>query len=252
MVLASFKRTCRVFEYKIRYRTARISRGVYLDKDTTLGKNVEILGHSSIFGSALGNEITIHRDCSIFDSKFDGNTVIYSNCFLSKVHLGRFSYVAQNSHLHFITLGSFSSIGPCSMGGYGEHPTNFLSTSPTFFSNLKQCGTSFSETNYFKESKEIIIGHDVWIGARVYIKDGVKIGNGAVIGAGAVVVKDVPDYAVVGGVPAKIIRFRFPKEIVQELLNIQWWEWSERRLQEAQPYFVKEDITAFIQWARIT
>ncbi|MBA3921161.1 MAG: CatB-related O-acetyltransferase [Nostocaceae cyanobacterium] len=164
--------------------------------------------------------------------------------------MGRFNYVSSSSKLDLAEIGSFCSFGPELICGYGEHPTDFVSTNPVFFSTFKQCGTSFADKNYFEERKKIFIGHDVWIGARVFIRDGVKIGNGAIIGAGAVVVKDIPDYAIVGGVPAKIIRFRFSDEIIRELLNINWWNWSEDKLRKAQIYFVKKDIYSFIEWTR--
>jgi serine acetyltransferase len=101
----------------------------------------------------------------------------------------------------------------------------------------------------FDEKKPIHIGHDVWIGARVFIRDGVKIGNGAVVAAGSVVVKDVPDYAIVGGVPAKIIRYRFSEEMIAELLNLKWWEWPEEKLRKAQPYIAQKDVRKFIDWS---
>ena len=74
--------------------------------------------------------------------------------------------------------------------------------------------------------KRTYIGNDVWIGENVTIKDGVKIGNGAVIGTAAVVTKDVPPYAIVAGVPAKIIKYRFDDKKIQLLQDIKWWDWS--------------------------
>ncbi len=81
------------------------------------------------------------------------------------------------------------------------------------------------------------IGNDVWIGANVLILDGVTIGNGAIIAAGAVVTKDVPPYAVVGGVPAKIIKYRFNKEEIDFLEQLKWWEKDEKWLTEYGKYF---------------
>ena len=125
------------------------------------------------------------------------------------------------------TVGKFCSIGPNCTFGLAKHPTrNYVTTYPAFFSkNNSGCLISFSEKNLFEEQPErISIGNDVWIGCNCIIMGGVTIGNGAIIGAGAVVTKDVEDYAIVGGVPAKIIRYRFTKEQIEFLNKIKWWD----------------------------
>ncbi len=93
-----------------------------------------------------------------------------------------------------------------------------------FYSTRKQCGATFADRDYFDEQSDISIGNDVWIGARVFLIEGIHVGDGAIVGAGAVVTKDVPAYAVVGGVPAKIIRYRFTQEQIEYLLELQWWD----------------------------
>jgi len=237
----------------LKYRRLYPNSNVSSESDvvnTTIGKNIFISKKCHLLNSSLGDAVTVHDYCSILNSRLENNITIHTQSFLSNVSMGRFNYVSSNSKLDLTEIGSFCSFGPELICGYGEHPTDFVSTNPVFFSTLKQCGTSFAEKNCFEERKKIFIGHDVWIGARVFIRDGVKIGNGAIIGAGAVVVKDIPDYAIVGGVPAKIIRFRFSDEIIHELLNINWWNWSEDKLRKAQIYFVRKDIYSFIEWTR--
>jgi acetyltransferase-like isoleucine patch superfamily enzyme len=166
------------------------------------------------------------------------------------VKFGSYSYVNEYAAMGNITVGRFTSIGPEFICGYGEHPTNFITTSPVFYSTRKQCGISFTETSRYDEQQTTTIGNDVWIGARTFVRDGVKIGDGALIAAGAVVTADVPDYAIVGGVPAKLIRYRFPEDVVQQLLEIKWWNWSEDRLREAQPQLAQPDVNSFLEWVR--
>lgn len=98
------------------------------------------------------------------------------------------------------------------------------------------CGTSPIRNN-----PPIIIGNDVWIGANVCILPGVHIGDGAILAAGAVVTKDVEPYAIVGGVPAKVIKYRFDKEQREKLLKICWWDWSEEQIEENYELFLEPE-----------
>lgn len=242
----------------MRYYRALVNRRLYpgagialnaFVKDSSLGRNVTIGAQSGVVASTIGDKVSIHNNCGISGSTIDSGVMLYERCSLVDAVVGRFTYVASNSVITKAEIGSFCSFGPDLICGFGDHPTDFVSTSPVFFSNLKQCGISFTDESHFTERKKIFIGNDVWIGARVFIRDGVKIGNGVIIGAGAVVVKDVPDYAIVGGVPAKIIRYRFPQDTIDSLNRLQWWNWPEERLRAGQAYFVQSDIASFIEWA---
>lgn len=144
---------------------------------------------------------------------------------LSAVRMNDFSYVSERSTIGRTKIGKFCSLGPNLLCGPGRHPADkFLSTHPVFYSSRGQVLTSFSDRDYFEEYKEIEIGNDVWIGANVIILDGVKIGDGAIVAAGAVVYKDVPPYAVVGGVPAQVVKYRFGQDIIESLLKKRWWD----------------------------
>ncbi len=179
------------------------------------------------------------------DCKLGNHTVIHSNVNLSNVIIGDYSYV--NSDINNATVGKFCSIAPFCRIGIGKHPSkDFVSTFPAFFSeNNAGCKVSFSEKDLFNEFERIEIGNDVWIGINSIILDGVKIGDGAIIGAGAVVTKDVDDYAIVGGVPAKLIRYRFSEEQIEYLKQIRWWDkdinWimGHQKLFQNIDYFIK-------------
>ena len=142
-----------------------------------------------------------------------------------------YSYVGKNSSVIYAEVGKFCSIGAGSIIGMGLHTLNNLSTSPLFTEKHNALGITWTkEESSVYPFKKVCVGNDVWIGARVMIMGGVHLGNGAVVGAGAIVTKDVPPYAIVAGVPAKIIRYRFSPEIIERLERIQWWSMTEEQL----------------------
>lgn len=166
---------------------------------------------------------------------------LYDPYSISDCTIGKGTYIAENSKISMVEIGRFCSIGPDLICGYGIHPTQYLSTSPAFYSTLKQNGMTYSQTNKVIERKPIKIGSDVFIGMNVSILDGVTIGDGAVIAAGAVVIQDVEPYSIVGGVPAKHIKYRFNKEQIDALLKIQWWNWDDENLKEVEKDFFNVD-----------
>jgi chloramphenicol O-acetyltransferase type B len=157
------------------------------------------------------------------DVTFSPYVRLYGATTLSKAAIGRHTYLYGCKAAN-LTIGSFCSIGPGTrLGGMGTHPLHMVSTHPVFFSTRRQSGISFAEVNEFEEYRSTTIGNDVWVGADALVLDGVTVNDGAVIAAGAVVTKDVPAYAIVGGVPAKIIRYRFPPADIELLLSVKWW-----------------------------
>lgn len=141
-----------------------------------------------------------------------------------------------------IRIGNFCSISRSArfVGG-GEHHTTRVSTFPFYTRLLDR-----EPERDLRPSREILVGHDVWIGAYAVIMSGATIGNGAVVGAGSLVTGVVPDYAVVGGVPAKVIRFRFDEAQREALSRIAWWDWSDEKIKDHVNLFYS-DPAAFIQ-----
>ncbi|MEI7605787.1 MAG: CatB-related O-acetyltransferase [Rhodospirillaceae bacterium] len=181
-------------------------------------------------------------------STFSDHTALHNNTVVINSSFGRFSYSA-GARIINTTIGQFCSIGPeAVIGGLWRHPTDRVTTHPAFFSTLGQAGATFVDTDLFDESRPVTIGNDVWIGARALVLDGVTVRDGAIVAAGAVVAANVPPYAVVGGVPARILRYRFPPETVARLLRVRWWDWPEPVLRENAGLF-GPDIERFLEAA---
>jgi acetyltransferase-like isoleucine patch superfamily enzyme len=164
--------------------------------------------------------------------------------YFTDVSIGDYTYIGANTQISNAEIGKFCSIGPNFCCGLGIHPTNGISTSPMFYSTARQNGESLASINKIAESKRTFIGNDVFIGANVTLLDGVCIGDGTVIGAGAVVTKDIPPYAIAVGVPAKVVKYRFTENQIEELLKIKWWNFEDEKLQDIEKYFF--EIDAFI------
>lgn len=165
---------------------------------------------------------------SLHNVRLGQYAAILDEVYLNQVYLGNFSYVSTKSCLSNVTVGNFCSIGPHVQIGLAPHPSKiFVSTYPAFYSNQNAgCPLSFREDRIFDDSiPETRIAHDVWIGSNVIIPGGIQVGTGAILAAGSVVVNDVPSYAVVGGNPAKVIRYRFHDDQIKNLVATEWWNW---------------------------
>lgn len=157
----------------------------------------------------------------------------------SGVKIGNYSYVNPETIIASGSIGNYCSIGYRCQIGMFEHPTNHASTSPLIYNKDR----SLLNLHTWDEiHSPPIIGNDVWVGSNVIILQGVKIGNGAIIAGGAVVTKDVPPYGIVGGIPAKLIRYRFGDEQIDFLEQLKWWDLPVDELKKHKQLFeTKED-----------
>ncbi len=180
--------------------------------------NYEILQKEGLLcpsGARIGLPFTFEPPVRLFAG-------IKENC-----HFGAFSYSA--SPLRAVACGRYCSIAH-DVESLTDHPPTWLSTHPfpykDIFGGKWTGGGTVPLAEDFTIVKPVTIGHDVWIGAGVKLRGGITIGTGAIIGAGAMVTRDVPDYAVVGGVPARLIRWRFPEPEREQLLASLWWNYN--------------------------
>ena len=166
-------------------------------------------------------------------SKISRKAKVFGHVQVNSSTMGDYSYVGRNSRIVYADIGKFCSIGGESKIGMGTHTLDLLSTSPIFTEKRNGTRQSWVKTSTIHPFERVRIGNDVWIGQCVMIMGGVNVGDGAVIGAGAIVTKDVPPYAIVAGVPAKIIRYRFSDEVISRLCEINWWNLPEEEIRNS-------------------
>ncbi len=169
----------------------RVSKFAFIDNRSVINKKAKIYMGSQIFNSSIGP----------------------------------YTYVSPKSSIVHTNIGAFCSIAQNVKIGLGNHNKNAISTSPMFSSKINALGISWITQSSFEEFETVNIGNDVWIGAGAMLMGGITIGHGAIIGAGSIVTKDIPNYAIVVGVPAQIIKYRFNEKQLEFLLKIEWWNW---------------------------
>lgn len=200
---------------------------------------------------SLWDRHQVARECAGFKAsvlsyatrscRFSEQVALWPGAQVFDCTFGRFSYVASGRVVN-ATVGAFTSIGnEVLIGGFGRHPTRWVTTHPAFYSTLGQTSRYFASASKFGERERVTIGNDVWIGTRAMVLDGVNIGDGAIVGAGSIVTKDVADYEVVAGVPARRLRFRYDPDTIALLKKTEWWLLETEQLQALVEFFCRED-----------
>ncbi len=188
----------------------------------------------------------VHDTARLEQTRLGRWTEVCARSILTECEVGDYSYVMNDCELTHTRLGRFVSVAAHVRLGPANHPTwRAAQHHFTYRSHWYGLGEDDQEFFQWRRGFPVEVGHDAWLGHGVAVLPGVRVGVGAVVGACAVVTRDVPDYAIAVGCPARIIRHRFPGFIRTALKRIAWWDWSHETLAERLHDFRDLDVEAF-------
>ena len=183
------------------------------------------------------------------NSDFGRYTYLGPRSTVVDVELGDYGYAMGGNQITHATIGKFANLATGVRVNPSNHPWwratlhHFTYRSASYGLHLPDDEKIFA----WRREDRVVIGPDVWIGHNAIVMPGVTIGAGAAIGSGAVVTKDVPPYAIVVGVPARVLRFRTDERTIERLLRIGWWDWPHQRIDAALEDIRSLDIAAFAE-----
>lgn len=213
--------------------------------NANVAPSAKLYSNVRIIRSSIGDVTSVGDFTTVRDSQVGHHCQIQRYCDLLRVQIGNNTIIERNAVLHDVTIGSFCELSwYVGMGGDNHNyklPSIHHWYWQTYF-GFETDENSIGKKNFFDKlnSEECTIGNDVWVGSGVTVNRKVHVGNGAILASGTVVTKDVPDYAIVAGVPARIIKYRFDESTIKRLLAVSWWNWPEEVLRENRHLFEVE------------
>lgn len=197
----------------------------------------------------LSRTPTIHEACSVYESDLGAFTEIGQGSRVGFSVIGDYSYCDRYCDIANADIGKFSNIASFVRIGATDHPLDRASLHHFMYRSASYWEDAEDDADWFahRASRRATIGHDTWIGHNAQIKPEVTIGHGAVVASGAIVTKDVPDYAIVAGTPARIMRMRQPENIANRLIAMAWWDWDHDKLRDTLDDFRALTAEAFLE-----
>lgn len=191
----------------------------------------------------------VHPSAQVSNSTLGRYTEIGAGSHVAHSVIGDYSYCVEGTQIAYAEIGKFANIASHVRIYASMHPHQRASLHHFTYRSSWYFDGESDDAGFFagRADQKISIGHDTWIGHGAVIMPGVRVGHGAIIGSNAVVTKDVADFAIAVGVPARTIRQRFPDPIAARLMALGWWHWSHEKLHEALPDFRAFAIEAFLE-----
>jgi phosphonate metabolism protein (transferase hexapeptide repeat family) len=238
-----------LLRYRDRQQYIPVLTFVIAPIDNTTRPRTYSIWKMQMSGKMLSAEPTIDPTASVRDSRLGTYTEVGARTLLLDVAMDDYSYVVNDSQITYATIGKFCSIAAMTRINPGNHPMHRASQAHFSYRASTYFAGENDEAEFFewRKSHRVHIGHDVWIGHGAIVLPGRRVGTGSVIAAGAIVTRDVSDYTIVGGNPARPIKRRFPEAIASRLMALAWWEWSHETLRRALPDFRKLAIEGFLE-----
>lgn len=208
-------------------------------KNSELGA-VKLFRNSVVIDSHLADGCTVGNDTNVERCLFENNVIINRRSFVNDSQIGAYSYAGINLTMNWTRLGRFCSLGRnVDIGGF-DHDYHKVTTMPQFrWNQMTNGGGKIPDVMLHDYC---VIGNDVWIAAGAQVLHKAKIGDGAVIGGGAVVTHDIPAYAIAVGIPAKVIGYRFEQKYINDLLELQWWNWPMQVIIDHMPALIHSEV----------
>ena len=208
--------------------------------DSNVNDSVQVYYRAEINQSDIKENCIIGENSRIRSSILENYVSIDRNNLILASTVGAYTYTGPFDMIFKTSIGKFCSISYGVTIGPPEHDYSKLTTHPFIYDRKFNIFDSKELLEVYKVDKSCNIGNDVWIGCNVTILRGVRIGDGAVIGANSLVNKDVPPFAIVGGVPAKIIKYRFTHKQIEQIQNLEWWNWPIEEIRKNKDLFLND------------